>query len=393
MKNPLELLIVATKPPWPPTDGGRVVVLETIDALAAAGHRVTLVAPCGPDDDAEAARRGLGDRCRAEIVPARPRPARSLLVSSFLKRRPVTVVRHELDPVRRRVAELVTDGAFDLVQAEQVQAIPQTAAAVDRGIPLVYRAHNVESTLWTYAAGFGRPLTAALLRREARRLIAWERRAVRRAAATVVLTDFDLDPLRRVAGDGPLIVKVPVPFPGELPTGDGSLTGRPAIVTLASGSWLPSRETARRLAEAWWPEVRERLPEAVLHVFGGEIPDGEGVCGHPAPADSSETFVAGAIVAIPARHPTGIPIKGLEAWARGVPVVASSETATALETVDGDGLLVADGPEALARVLAGLVDDATLRRRLVEGGRRLLADRHDPARVADQLVELYRSLA
>ncbi len=392
MEAPLNILIVATKPPWPPVDGGRVVMLQTIDALAAAGHRVTVVSPSDPGVDDDEVRRQLSDRCRSVLVPDRPRSVWRVLATSILGRRPVTVVRHELEGVRRRVTGLVAEERFDVVQAEQVQAIPQAQPAIARRIPLVFRAHNVESALWTFAAAFGRPLTAGLLRREARRLTLWEQKAVQQAAATVVLTDVDLAPLRRTAGNGPLIEKVPVPYPEDLSAGEMPLEGHPAVVTLASQTWLPSRETARQVAEVWWPVVRERLPDAVLHVFGGgpESDECNGVRLHPPPEESVQAFAAGAIVAIPTRHPTGVPVKGLEAWSRGLPLVVSSETARALEGADGVDLLVADGPEAFAAKLAELADDAELWGRLVAGGRRRLLSHHDPKLIAEQLTELYR---
>jgi hypothetical protein len=259
---------------------------------------------------------------------------------------------------------------------------------------VVHRAHNVESRLWTYAAGFGRPMAARLLRREARRLAAWEGRVLRRVAATVVLTEIDLEPLRRTARRAASLHHVPVPYPAQLDPGPSSLAGRPAVVTLASPTWVPSLETVRRIASTWWPEVRSRLPDAALHVFGG-VPgeDGDGVLWHGAPEDSAEAFASGAVMAIPARHPTGVPVKALEAWARGIPLVVSSETAAALGTTDGRGVAVADGAQALAEALARIEEDREHRRSLVDGGRELLSDRHDPARIAADLAEIYRELA
>ena len=395
MEAPLNILIVATKPPWPPVDGGRVVMLQTIDALAAAGHRLTVVSPCDPGADDARVREQLSTRCRAELVADRPRSARRMLVTSIFGRRPVTVVRHDLERVRRRVAELVDAETFDVVQAEQVQAIPQTRPATSRGIPLVYRAHNVESALWTFAAGFGRPVTARLLRREAKRLSVWERTVVQHASATVVLTDVDVAPLRLAVGDGPLIEKVPIPYPETLPSGEIPLEGRPAVVTLTSRTWLPSKESARQVAEVWWPVVRERLPDAVLHVFGAgpETGDRDGVRNHAPPEDSIEAFAAGAIVAIPTRHPTGVPVKGLEAWSRGLPLVVSSEAAQALEGSDGVDVVTADSPGALATVLAALADDRELRDRMVAGGRKRLRTHHDPKLIAEQLADLYRRVS
>ena len=393
MAKPLKILIVATKSPSPPVDGGRVAVLNTLDALTAAGHRVTLVAPVDPNADRDAVQGALAGCCRAELVPVRPPGLRRSALFSLLRGRPLTVERHRLAAVAERVRRLAAAEAFDVVQAEQLQAVAQASPAVATGVPLVYRAHNLESVLWTFAASFARPFERALLRREARRLAALERVTVGRAAATVVLTELDAAPLRRAAGPGSRIERVPVPFPAELAPSTVPLAGQPAVVTLASPTWLPSRETALRIARDWWPVVRRRVPGAVLHCFGGV--DGgpvDGVEWHPAPADSAVAFATGAVVAIPARHPTGIPIKGLEAWARGLPLVGSGQTAEALEAEAGRELLVADDPEGFAAALRQLVDDPALAARVVGGGRERLRARHDPAAVAEQLEAIYRTL-
>jgi glycosyltransferase involved in cell wall biosynthesis len=393
MTSPLSILIVATKSPWPPVDGGRVVVLNTIDALAAAGHQVTLVAPVDPEADHAAARAALATRCRPELVAARPLGTVAAALSALLHRRPLTIERHRLRAVGARVRELAAAETFDVVQAEQLQAVAQAAPAVAAGAPLVHRAHNLESVLWTYAASFARPFERALLRREARSLAAFERATVARCAATVALTELDAAPLRAAAGPGPRIERVPVPFALELPPSRTPLAGQPAVLTLASPTWLPSRETASRIARVWWPEVRRRLPGAVLHVFGGVDGDArDGVEWHPAPADSAAAFASGAVVAIPERHPTGVPVKGLEAWARGLPLIGSAGTAAALEAEAGREIVVADDPEGLAAALERLASDPELRSRVVDGGRARLRAMHDPARVAAQLEAIYRSL-
>ena len=58
-----------TEPPWPPADGGRLVAANTIEALAAAGHEVVVVAPAL----GEAAVTDLPSGIRLHAVPARPR--------------------------------------------------------------------------------------------------------------------------------------------------------------------------------------------------------------------------------------------------------------------------------------------------------------------------------
>jgi len=69
-----------------------------------------------------------------------------------------------------------------------------------------------------------------------------------------------------------------------------------------------------------WPAVRQALPRGRLHVFGNLARAAPGVEVHPPPADSSELFVPGSVLVVPLRIASGVRIKILEAWSRGVPV-------------------------------------------------------------------------
>ena len=389
------ILVIATKSPWPPVDGGRAVLWHTLGGLAQEGHRVTLVAPVRPGEETGEAVSALRERCDPHLVDAVPRSAPRAVAAALRSGDPLTVARHRLRAVKEQVAVLVGRQRFDVVHVEQVQAWPQAAAARRHGLPVVHRAQNVEGELWRFAAHHRSPLVAPLFLAEARRLERFEAKVVRRAAVTVAFNELDAVALRRVVGEGGgEVVSIPAPFPGELPPAREALDGRPAVVLLASGGWLPNRDLVRSFA-ARWHEVRATLPGAVLHLFSeGPSPLlADGVVRHPPPADSRTAFPAGAICVVPSRHATGIPVKALEAWARGLPVLASAEAVAGLEaTPDGD-VLAYDGVLALRAVLERLEREDGLRERLVAAGRATLARRHEPASVAGRLVELYRRIA
>ncbi len=384
----MKILWVATKAPWPPVDGGRRLMLDTLRALAAAGHRLTLVAPV---DDADAgAAAGLEPCCRPHLVPAGKRPLVLDALRAQLARRPLTLVRHTLPAVRRRVAELLAGGDFDLVQAEQVQALSSAEPAMDSGLPLVLRAQNVESDLWAQAARASR-LRRPLLALEARRLAAREGAAVRRCAATLALTAEDAERLSQLAGTAGKVHRVPAPFAAELPPARESLPGSPPVVLFGSGGWRPNAAGADWFVRRVWPRVRARQPEAVLHAFGFAAA-GAGIVAHPAPDDSRAAFARGAVLAVPLRIASGVRIKILEAWARGVPVVATPEAARGLDAADGEHLLLARDSEELAAAVSRLASDPALARRLVDRGRRRLCRRHALPRIAERLETLYASL-
>jgi glycosyltransferase involved in cell wall biosynthesis len=402
----VRLLVVATKAPWPPIDGGRLLLLRTLEGLAAEGVRATLVAPVDPRRHPVAAvAAALAACCEPQLVTARPAGAASTLLRSAGHRQPLTISRHTLPAVRRRVEGLLAARRFDVVHAEQLQALPQVLApARAHHRPVVLRAQNVESALWAAAAP-RRPLAL-----EARRLAAWEGRAVAAVEATVALTAIDAAALRRLAAaagsPGARVAEVPAPFAAELPPGPPGLPGNPAVVVLGSRGWRPNQDAVAWFAAEIWPAVRAALPAAELHVFGiGKTPagpasgaaaareaqrDGErGITWHGAPADSAAAFACGSVHAVPLRFGSGVRIKVLEAWARGIPVVSTPEGAAGLAAADGGELLVAEDAAGFAAAFSRLREEPGLAAALAAGGRAALRRRHDPAVVARRLLAIY----
>jgi hypothetical protein len=218
-----------------------------------------------------------------------------------------------------------------------------------------------------------------------------EARVLDSTACTVVLTEIDRRLLAEMAPTRP-VHHIQAPFAASLEPDPAALDGSPAVVTLASATWEPSRAAVRELVTTLWPGIRHRLPDAVLHVFGRPdgLGTGDGVVFHPPPSDSRSAFPTGAVALIPVRHPTGVPMKALEAWARGLPLVVDRATAEALGAEDGVSAVVARGPDDWGETLARLVEDSRLAETVVSGGRRILAERHDPASVADRLSRVYR---
>jgi hypothetical protein len=193
-----EVLLVATKAPWPPVDGGRLLLLHTLAGLAEAGHRATLVAPVDPARfNLQEVGEALAAWCEPRLVPAAPLPLVMALVRSGY-RAPLSIARHALPAVRREVERCLAEARFDLLHAEQLQALPQAEPAFARGLPVVLRAQNVESDLWREAARRRGGWRGTLLAVEAQRLARWEGTAVRRAAVTLALTAEDAARLRRV---------------------------------------------------------------------------------------------------------------------------------------------------------------------------------------------------
>jgi glycosyltransferase involved in cell wall biosynthesis len=225
---------------------------------------------------------------------------------------------------------------------------------------------------------------------EARRVARWEAEATGRVTITVAITQRDAGRLERLAPGGSLIRVVRAPMPRELGS-SAVLSGTPSIVLFSNRAWLPNRDGVEWFLREVWPAVRSALPDARLHVFGPTrmSEEGSGVHVHPAPADSQEAFSQNSVLAVPLRMASGVRIKILEAWARGMPVVATPVAALGLDIPEGQGVRLASTRQDFVEAFRELGTSPTLAQQLVAEGRAMLDEWHHPQRLAEELERVY----
>src|SRR5262249_28500838 len=129
----MKVLWVGTKPPWPTVDGGRLLAALTIDALAAAGVHVDVVAPAGPGRAAGGEDARSAEGRHLDVVPGLPAGRARALLRAVRCGGPVSIARHSVAAVRREVERRLGQTTYDLVHAEQLQAWPQCEGARRRG--------------------------------------------------------------------------------------------------------------------------------------------------------------------------------------------------------------------------------------------------------------------
>jgi len=95
------------------------------------------------------------------------------------------------------------------------------------------------------------------------------------------------------------------------------------------------------------------------------------------------------VLVVPLHVASGVRMKILEAWARGVPVVSTPAGAQGMDATDGRELLLARDPQDFALALHRLHTEPGLIEHLTTSGRRTLAANHDPRTVAASLSDVY----
>ncbi|MFW5924978.1 MAG: glycosyltransferase [Myxococcota bacterium] len=378
MSAPLRTLHVAAMP-FPSPQGTQAAVRAMVEALVDAGRETHLLTygvgttPAGP---MRFTWHKLAHRTGRNVVPVR-----SLRSGPSIGK---VVLDLQLAATLRRLHRRLRP---DLVVAHHVEAC--AAAWLAGARPLLFVAHTaLEPELPTYfPRAVARPTAAAGL--------ALDRDLARRADAVAAIAPALADYFERRAGVPPHPLPVPWTLPEPIRKGErlqarhrfgladtdevglyaGNLDayqGWPQVVQ-ALARTAATRPGARLLV------ATESDPRAVHAAARGQgVAERVRVIGLGDEASRRSAHAAADLALVPRRTPGGLPIKLLDALARGVPT-AVTRTATAGLDLEGAALLVNDDdPEALAGAWRAAVQARRATAEVAERGRAYVATRHTP---------------
>ena len=232
---------------------------------------------------------------------------------------------------------------------------PIAAAALGdlaRRRPVIYNAHNLESS---FRSDF-----ASHSQRRTRTLRAFERRLLAHAAESWMVSRADLAGARALSPDASLRY-VPNVVDVAAITPVSPAVGERRALFVASFSYLPNRNGLSFLLDQVFPLVWEQLPDARLALVGGGLersPSADprvealGFVG-----DLRQAYARASCALVPLLQGGGTPLKLIEALAYGLPVIATPRAVAGLELRAGEDCLVAGDASEFAETLVRVLRD------------------------------------
>jgi polysaccharide biosynthesis protein PslH len=224
-----------------------------------------------------------------------------------------------------------------------------TVAALARRRPVVYNAHNLESARVPQLGVGGE-----------RRFARWERRLLETMAESWMVSRADLDGAAALAPQARLrYVPNAVDVEAIAPVKPAPRSRRALFV--ADHTYPPNREALAFLIDEVMPSVWAALPDATLAVTGRGLALPAGTDARIDALgfvdDLGAVYATAAAAVIPLLRGGGSPLKFIEALAYGVPVVATPTAAVGLDAQAGVHYAQADGAQAFATALTGVLRD------------------------------------
>jgi glycosyltransferase involved in cell wall biosynthesis len=424
----MHVLQLCPRVPYPPHDGGAIAMYETVRGLAAAGHRVTVLAANTPKHHQPAdVLAHLGPRVR--LVPVdvdthlRPLPALRNLLRSAL---PYTLERFISPALLARLVELTLTDSVDVVQFEGTfvawyagqlsQALQARGLAVGQQPRFVLRAHNVEYTIWEMLASrTGNPLKKWYLQKIAQRLRAFEHQMLHRVDAVAAITQEDATRLRGMYSQGlpASAAAAGLPRPGALAfavipasfdlgrLAPALAPARPRTVFLiGSLNWLPNLEGLDWFLREVWPLVHAELPGLALHIAGSyppahltERPPGQDNIFVHGFVESAPAFMQQYdLMLVPLLSGGGMRVKIIEGMALGKAILSTSIGAEGIAVRDGHDIVLRDTAPAWQQALRDYYHGRLPVASLGAAAAATAADVYDTRRVTQRLEALYKGV-
>jgi sugar transferase (PEP-CTERM/EpsH1 system associated) len=394
----MNVLFICHRIPYPPDKGEKIRAFHILKHLARR-HTVHLAAFADQAADlghAEALRPLVTGEML--LLPLFKPAARVRMVQALLTGRPLSVSYFSSGALRRWVDAILKRHAIDRVVLFSSAMAP---LFLDRRNfdpeQVTLDMVDVDSDKWLQYSGSAKWPLRWIYAREARTLLALERRAARRFGATLLVSPFEArtfaqlapearDRIHSVANGVDLSPRNPGPSPyaaDEMP-----------LVMVGTMDYRPNIDGAVWFAERVLPLVRETLPSARFYIVGANPAAAlmtlrEGVTVTGKVADVAPFVMHAAVVVAPLRLARGVQNKVLEGLAMERPVVATGAASRGLDAVPGRDLLVADDPGRFAEaVIAAAVGPERLR--LAANGRALVEREYDwdiTLKTLDDLLE------
>jgi len=415
MSTARRILFLTPQLPYPPQQG---TAIRNFNLLAhiARHYTVDLVTFLQPDDELSPDS-PLHQLCQSIVTV--PSPQRSLyqrLRTTLTSPLPDMALRLESPQMWRRLGELLSTRAYDVIQTEGIEMaayglavagvrLTPGASTIESQRPrprVVFDDHNAEYVLQQRAfqtdlRRLRRWAAAAYSLIQWQKLRRYERSVCQNADAVAAVSDVDAAALKRlVPGLQPVVIPNGVDLSLYAPDRVQPLDlGPSALVFTGKMDFRPNVDAVQWFVPIL-ARVREVVPEARFFVVG-QKPHARlfPLRSHPAVeitgwVPDTRPYIAGAAVyVIPLRVGGGTRLKVLEAMALGRAIVSTRLGVEGFDVADGRELRMADTPEDFAQVVIELLHDKEQRDRLGAAARAFVESRYGWEQIVPAMERLY----
>lgn len=407
----MNILFLTQIVPFPPDAGPKVKTWHVLRFLAGQGHSVTLVSFVRPEEVPHLP--ALAEICEAiHAVPIRRSRVADAgyMIRSYLTGRPFLVERDDLPAMQEKVSNLVRQGDFDFIHADQLTMVQfglRAALVAPKKKPkVIFDAHNAVWSIIERMRENARWFLKPILAIEAKRVKRYEGELLKTVDHVLAVTDVDragLEEALRFSKVKPGDKLAPIStIPIAVDTQElQPIKRKPAsknIVTLGTLHYPPNADGIRWFFNEVFPLVQKRMPEATLTIIGKNPPQdflefaarNSGSVNATGYVPELAPYLAeSALMVVPVRAGGGMRVRILEAFAYAMPVVTTTIGLEGIQAELEKDVIVADKADDFASRVVELLENPSLQEKLSIHGRKLAETRYDWQAALSAMKKIY----
>lgn len=394
----MKILHVSPSFPYPPNDGGKIVIYSFYVQSRRLGHEVTFLSlskvPVSEQDktsfDPNRYPEVIYDKGISSLLrlPRALSRCKSYLVDKFYN----TEFYHLLK-------KTYVSGNYDIVHFEGLHLSPYALRLQEEtGAASAVRLHNIESMIMRrFRKQAGNPFMKLFFFYEEKQMIRLEQKVFAKIKNIIFISRDDM----RLSG----IDNYPCANPFVSPAGveaapcANATDGNPfEMLFVGSMDWKPNEEAVLWFVNEIYRPLKREYPQLKLTIVGKNPSKSVRELSSPGIevtglVPSVEPFIRrSGICIIPIRVGGGMRIKILEQMLYGKAIISTTVGAEGIEYSNGKNILIADSPEDFRMAITGLLRDEHRRLELGREAKRFVIQNHDWEKIVSDLLEYYRKV-
>lgn len=398
----MKILVLCTKCPYPPNDGGTLAMYNMIRGFHKAGHSVTVLTMNTPKHYVTLRTLPVHIQELAEFhavdVDTRVKLA-DAFANLMFSDSSYHVERFTSNRFEIELERLLKKGEYDIVQLETLFMTPYipTIKKLAKTALIALRAHNIEHEIWYRRASIEKnPFKKYYFFETAQRIKYYEKQIIAQGAFDVLvpITSRDGGSFKKMDLKKPSFFSTVGIDMENLDTSEVK-EDYPSICYIGALDWGPNQEGLDWFLQKVWPRIHKAHPKVKFYIAGRRMPEKYTSIESPNIVIMGEVPNAGkfmkskGVMVVPILSGSGMRVKIVEGMAYGKAIVATKMAAEGIGGKHGDNILLADNPQSFGDYVSVLLEKRSLYKTIGEHAREFAERRYNNDIIIDRLVSFY----